>query len=347
MAEGDSESTRLSQYKSRKTSSCQEERRRRLLEEQKRLRSEAFNESRNIIEASESLHQHVHERNKFYRRKLMLSEWLLELPSDFEENWVMVPCPVGKRVLVLAGRGTTLAFAKDGCVLGRFRSNLPGGHSNSGEPTKGVTLLDCIWSKSNRSYYILDVLAWNNQCFNNCDAEFRFYWLQTKLIEIDSISEISGNNAFSFYLLPSYPCNMGILETVLNSDSLVADVSIDGLLFYHLRAHYIAGSTPLVGWLKPFMIPDVLKFSVSVDLLYEKPENYTNYKKYINDYEEQQQKKKNLKRTGRFKKKPVAKMEVIETDELLQEGSNDNPDDSSESVMDLVENEVEDGFVAN
>jgi len=34
--------------------------------------------------------------------QLMLSEWMLEIPENFAEEWVMVPCPVGKRSLVVA-----------------------------------------------------------------------------------------------------------------------------------------------------------------------------------------------------------------------------------------------------
>lgn len=33
---------------------------------------------------------------------------------------------------------------------------------------------------------------------------------------------------------------------------------VDGLLFYHKDSNYIYGRTPLVTWLFPFMIPDVL-----------------------------------------------------------------------------------------
>ena len=34
--------------------------------------------------------------------QLMLSEWMLEIPDNFVDDWVMVPCPVGKRSLVIA-----------------------------------------------------------------------------------------------------------------------------------------------------------------------------------------------------------------------------------------------------
>ena len=32
----------------------------------------------------------------------MCSQWLTEVPQDFEKDWLMVPCPVGKRRRVVA-----------------------------------------------------------------------------------------------------------------------------------------------------------------------------------------------------------------------------------------------------
>ncbi len=34
----------------------------------------------------------------------MLSEWLVEVPEDIAEEWIMRICPVGKRCLVVANR---------------------------------------------------------------------------------------------------------------------------------------------------------------------------------------------------------------------------------------------------
>lgn len=34
--------------------------------------------------------------------------------------------------------------------------------------------------------------------------------------------------------------------------------TLDGLLFYHKKAHYVGGETPLVGWLYPYMVPEVI-----------------------------------------------------------------------------------------
>jgi hypothetical protein len=39
---------------------------------------------------------------KFNEMKLMFSEWLEDRPTDFDKNWIITVCPVGKRCLVVA-----------------------------------------------------------------------------------------------------------------------------------------------------------------------------------------------------------------------------------------------------
>lgn len=103
----------------------------------------------------------------------MLSEWLVDVPSDLEQEWVVVVCPVGKRALVVASRvsglppaakgpvpihsqhktgltaffstffpsqGTTAAYTKSGFCVNRFPSLLPGGnrHNSTGDKGTGV-----------------------------------------------------------------------------------------------------------------------------------------------------------------------------------------------------------------
>lgn len=34
----------------------------------------------------------------------MLAEWMLEVPEDLGEAWTLVPCPVGKRCLIVASK---------------------------------------------------------------------------------------------------------------------------------------------------------------------------------------------------------------------------------------------------
>lgn len=59
----------------------------------------------------------------------MLSEWLLERPDDFEENWMGILCPVGKRCLVVASRSRTCVYSRTFEYMGMFQSHLPGGRN--------------------------------------------------------------------------------------------------------------------------------------------------------------------------------------------------------------------------
>lgn len=101
----------------------------------------------------------------------MLSEWLVDVPSDLEQEWVVVVCPVGKRALVVASRvsglppaakghvpihrdhktgltgfflsffssqGTTAAYTKSGFCVNRFPSLLPGGNRHNSTSDKGT-----------------------------------------------------------------------------------------------------------------------------------------------------------------------------------------------------------------
>ena len=62
-----------------------------------------------------------------HRNQLMMSEWLVDVPPDFTENWFMTVCPVGKRTLVVANKGTTMAYSRTGARINCFPSLLPGG----------------------------------------------------------------------------------------------------------------------------------------------------------------------------------------------------------------------------
>lgn len=124
----------------------------------------------------------------------MLSEWLVDVPSDLEENWLVKPCPKGQRMMVVAtqvfksiihvkymplpvcpfphilcmfSQGTTKAYTKSGYVVATFSSALPSGNRSS---RQGITILDCIWDYENRTYYVLDVLAWNNIELLDCEV---------------------------------------------------------------------------------------------------------------------------------------------------------------------------------
>lgn len=77
------------------------------------------------------------------------------------------------------------------------------------------------------------------------------------------------------------------------------NIELDGINFYCPESLYTPGETPLVLWLKPFMIPDVLQRPVNDQLAQlHKPSNYVNIIEYTQDLKKKtkkiRKKKKNL-----------------------------------------------------
>ncbi|XP_018396786.1 PREDICTED: snurportin-1 [Cyphomyrmex costatus] len=257
----------------------QEERRRLLLEYQKKHRDETFNDARGILQEFGTTSKNEEEENyigkeeymdaeehmdeeymeieeyasSYYKispnesktSRMMLSEWMLDVPQDFTENWIMVPCPVGKRVRLISGWGETKAYSRKGDLHGVFPSALPGGNPDGDFHHSAA--VDCLWIKNRKLFYILDVLYWSLLPFTNCQAEFRFFWI---------------NN---------------INSALTNLDG---EQPLDGLLFYHREALYTYGLTPLVTWLKPFMLSEVLGISVPSPFD-EKPDNYISFEHHV------------------------------------------------------------------
>ncbi|XP_069653970.1 snurportin-1 isoform X2 [Haliaeetus albicilla] len=250
---------RLAAYKAR-GGPGQAERRRRLLRLQRERRLDYVNHARRLaeddwagVESEGEEKEEIAEEEemdvdagkklpKRYANQLMLSEWLVDVPLDLEQEWVVVVCPVGKRALVVASRGTTAAYTKSGFCVNRFPSLLPGGNRHNSTSEKVYCILDCIYNEAKQTYYILDVMCWRGHPVYDCQTDFRFFWLSSKIQEEEGLGEKSRINP------------------------------VDGLLFYHKQTHYTPGSTPLVGWLRPYMVPEILGLAVPTTVLTAKPD---------------------------------------------------------------------------
>ncbi|KAF2985404.1 hypothetical protein EK904_005538 [Melospiza melodia maxima] len=145
----------------------------------------------------------------------MLSEWLVDVPSDLEQEWVVVVCPVGKRALVVASRGTTAAYTKSGFCVNRFPSLLPGGNRHN---STVYSILDCIYNEAKQTYYILDVMCWRGHPVYDCQTDFRFFWLSSKLQEEEGLGEKSRINPYKFVGLQNFPCSSDSLCELLATD---------------------------------------------------------------------------------------------------------------------------------
>ncbi|XP_035251575.1 snurportin-1 [Anguilla anguilla] len=284
---------RLAQYKSKYSVLEQSERRRRFLDLQKTKRLNYVNHARRLAEGDwtsadseeeeaevdkkeaekeeEDEGMEIEQRKRLprhYANQLMLSEWLVEVPPDLGTDWLMVVCPVGKRSLVIASKGSTAVYTKSGYCVDRFSSLLPGGNKHNSAMGKDYTILDCIYSEVDRTFYILDVMCWRGHPVYDCPTEFRFYWLQSKVQEEEGLSKIVKRYPYRFQSLQSVGCTTESIQQTLAQEYTF---TVDGLLFYHGQTHYTPGSTPLVGWLRPYMVSDILGIQVPQCSLTAKP----------------------------------------------------------------------------
>ncbi|XP_072944619.1 snurportin-1 isoform X2 [Epargyreus clarus] len=243
---------------------------------------------------------------------LMLSEWLIEKPEDFSTSWYVTPCPKGTRVLVIACNGNTKCYTKFGQFLFATSTMLPGG--NHQESRNKCSALDCFYVQDCKTMYVLDVLSWNNHVMADGEMEFRNFWLKTKFNEEPALKKLTKRNKLIFNLLPMVPCNYESLQEFMMTYPPLLLAKLDGLLFYHKEGHYVPGQTPLVGWLFPFMVPEVLGSDISIHESYAagKPKNYVDQATYIQNFEEKARKKKSFgrNRRGRSESKSESTMEA-------------------------------------
>lgn len=335
-----SQSPFLSLYKERLTHDKeyrQTERRSLLLREQKKNRTEEHDNHRHIQTFKK--HFKPESTNKIskslYRNHIQLSEWLIERPDDLE-NWYLRPCPKGMRCLVVASEGKTQVFNKYGRFMNNFRSILPGDRKTR----QLITILDCIYVSKSSEYFVLDALAYGNQDLTNCDAEFRFYWISSR-IEEDRLNEISDQNQHAFQLIANCDCGDVIaMNSFLTRYPLWKDncPELDGFLFYHKESSYVYGKTPLVLWLFAFMIPEVFNVpDLNENYLNQKPDNYTNYLDFINEFND-------LAKSRRSRKSMDKDTEKMD-EELFDECINRTIEDETKE-LELSGNDHDIGYMA-
>ena len=204
-----------------------------------------------------------------YRNQLMLSEWLVDIPKDFQENWFMVVCPIAKRCLVLSAKGSTTAYSRSGHFMRQFSSHFPGGSRKTYHGKNEYCILDCLFDETTQTFFILDVMCWAGHPVYDSDTEFRFYWLNVKISELDhDVVAQTKTNPYKFILLQYHSCHVDSLAKVFSSSW---PVHIDGLLFFHKQARYYIGRSPLVLWLKPHMVREIIGMNVSQEFLDSAP----------------------------------------------------------------------------
>jgi snurportin-1 len=214
---------------------------------------------------------------------MMLAEWLFSAPEDIS-SWFVIPCPRGQRCLVVVQSHKTHIYGKYGNLIWTMHTNLP-----------KQTILYCIYDNRTSIYHIIDIIMWNGQDYSTqIECQCRFFMLMS----------LTGDSRLNqhFQILS----RMKIEE---QNDFIEAE---DGYLFYHPLGFYESGYSPLVCWLKPFMIEEILGIHLSYPIV--KPIGYTTAQAYM--FEEQSNRKEQQQSVGKSRrKKTEEKDDLMSVDE--------------------------------
>ena len=130
-------------------------------------------------------------------------------------------------------------------------------------------------------------------------------------------------NPYIFKPLATYSTDRESLEKAFMDKSFpMFDANLDGILFYHNMLNYMPGHTPLVGWLKGYMIPEMLGIAVSNKIESQKPPSYESMQEHISEFE-----------TNYFQRKEQRKMTEKKREESM---SDENSCDISASKTDTI-----------
>ncbi|RZR83015.1 hypothetical protein BHM03_00009574 [Ensete ventricosum] len=146
--------------------------------------------------------------------------------------------PAGNRCFVVSSNGTTISRLRNGSVLHHFPSSLPNGSRtrDMSGPASSYSILDCIFHEvshvlqPNQTYYVIDMVCWRGYSLYDCTAEFRFFWLNSKLAESGACNSPSTYHRYTFSVVPIYDCDQAGLRAAYSS---VVPYVKDGLLFYN------------------------------------------------------------------------------------------------------------------
>ncbi|CAF3832781.1 unnamed protein product [Rotaria sp. Silwood1] len=284
----------LSLYKLKTNSisslSDQIERRSEVLKRQKEKREQKLSQLRFLTNDNETIENNKPQWPPRQHRKktsftcpigMMLAEWLFTAPEDIS-SWFAIPCPRGQRCLVVVQSHRTQVYGKHGNLIWTMFTKLP-----------KQTILYCIYDNRSSIYHIIDIIMWNGQDYSTqIECQCRFYML----------TSLNGDSRLNehFQIL-----NRTILDN--KQDLIEAE---DGYLFYHPLGFYESGYSPLVCWLKPFMIEEILGIKLSYPI--NKPNGYTTAQAYM--LEEQSNRKERQFVEKSHKKKEKKEEDLMSVD---------------------------------
>lgn len=170
---------------------------------------------------------------------------------------------------MVASNGITVSRLRNGSMLHRFPSSLPNGSRTNNNTRSGQSycILDCIFHEvlvnlffnvffvgllpkfvkwcwfvavcytlqPDQTYYVIDMVSWAGMSHYECTAEFRFFWLNSKLAETGACNYPSHYHKYRFRTVSVYDCDQEGLKAAYTE---TVPYVKDGLLFYNKWVYF-------------------------------------------------------------------------------------------------------------
>jgi snurportin-1 len=92
-------------------------------------------------------------------------------------------------------------------------------------------MFDCASDvQADETYYVVDMICWRGYSLYDCTAEFRFFWVNSKLAETSAGDPPSMYHKYRFSAVPIYECTLEGLQAAYSGSTPYIK---DGLLFYN------------------------------------------------------------------------------------------------------------------
>ena len=234
---------KMSKYSFKKTfstNSTREKLRQNALATQRNARNVIQNDSRQLKQSFIKISKT--RRSRYYWcKQLQYESYMIDIADNLVQNFGIKLRPKGIKCLLISSHGITISRRKNGQILHRFCSKLPNGNYNSYHKNTSV-ILECIYNGDTQTYYILDLMCWNDYQIYASSALLRYQLLKDKLQFLyDDLLQVNETNEYRIEMIPFDPISLANVQQVYQHKLC------QGILFYHYESTYMLGQiNPLV-----------------------------------------------------------------------------------------------------
>lgn len=177
----------------------------------------------------------------WWASQFMVPEWMIDVPHDLSQSWMVMPRPEGQRCLVTVSHGNVVVRHSSGAILDVFTAMSLAWAVDCGSQREYV--LDCIHQDD--MFYIMDILCWGGLALLDCTAEFRMFWKVSNVAPVlhAARSETPRSND-RFVLVQHYDATPEGIRMAYDAKDM--SCQRDGMVFLHKLCCYHGGQSPLM-----------------------------------------------------------------------------------------------------